>query len=620
MFGIVGAMHGVRVFNLIVMSIRGRQLKLRSETSMIRTLMSNPMISKRLSLSSKNEAKVSQQPKLRLASLAVRSLSQMWNRFFSRQGFFGVESEHFSTVYALQEILVASSQTYQSYRASNLLPRSELNVIMVALLVTNCWTTASIQIFLRKSPELGRVFTFTYDALIGFGMMTIVPLLIFVPDIQAFDLPNRTFKNQNFIYDPVTLVTVALKNRLIFAAGLFDFTMKLIPHLGIMLSMVTVSELLGRGEVKVNPGTGGPNIQSMAVQPKARSSNIDKPTGTATLPATSKPQSPVIFHAVLRWKHSITIAVFSLWGATVLLLHVLAIQRAASYDVLGCQAMTRPWFSSGKAPCASLVYDCHAQSTTTPDQASFDKLDPVVLATLSIVHCPGLEMPPSFQSLGSLVAFHIYNSTIASWDAKSSISATAHPRLLSLVLVKLQMVELPQGILQPLPPSVIGVQFSHSNLKTLPNDLYLRWPPLAGTAFDYGELTDIPFQMFLSPTYMLSLVGNRIETIPALGMLPAGVVIPELELTANPLKELPATLMEPTALILSMNVQHTLLTNMPEWVKTNTQVVWAYGTPFCATPMTDPTFAERVVCFERLTGQNLILPVYLFDALYPYEK
>ncbi|KAE8911588.1 hypothetical protein PF005_g21942 [Phytophthora fragariae] len=318
MFGIVGAMHGVRVFNLIVMSIRGRQLRLRSETSMIRTLMSNPMISKRLSLSNKNEAKTSQsarQPRPRLTSLVVRSLAQMWNRFFSRQGFFGVESEHSSTVYALQEILVASSQTYQSYRASNLLPRSELNVIMVALLVTNCWTTASIQIFLRKSPELGRVFTFTYDALIGFGMMTIVPLLIFVPDIQAFDLPNRTFKNQNFIYDPVTLVTVALKNRLIFAAGLFDFTMKLIPHLGIMLSMVTVSELLGRGEVKVNPGTGGPNIQSMAVQPKARSSNIDKPTGTATLPATSKPQSPVIFHAVLRWKHSITIAVFSLWGA-----------------------------------------------------------------------------------------------------------------------------------------------------------------------------------------------------------------------------------------------------------------------------------------------------------------
>ncbi|KAE9088635.1 hypothetical protein PF007_g19896 [Phytophthora fragariae] len=164
------------------------------------------------------------------------------------------------------------------------------------------------------------------------------------------------------------------------------------------------------------------------------------------------------------------------------------------------------------------------------------------------------------------------------------------------------MVKVPQGVLQPLPATVLGVQFSHTNIKTLPNDLYLRWHPLVGIFFDYGELADIPFQMFLSPAHVLSFVGNQIETIPTLAMLPAGAVIPELELTANPLKELPATLMEPTAFIISMNVQHTSITNMPEWVKTNTQVVWAYGTPFCATPMADPTLASRVMCFERPAG------------------
>ncbi|KAE8958735.1 hypothetical protein PR001_g30959 [Phytophthora rubi] len=285
MFGIVGAMHSVRVLDLIVMSIRGRQLKLRSETSVIRTLMSNSMISKRLSLSTKNEAKASLsalQPNQRLASLLARSMAQMWKRVFSRQGFFGVESEHFSTVSTLQGILVVSSQTYQSYRASNLLPRSELNVVMVALLVTNCWTTAIIQISLRKSPELGRVFTFRYDAMIGIGMVTIVPLLIFLPCIQGFDPQYKYFKNQNFIYDPLTLVTLVLENRLIFAAGLLDFTTKLIPHLSIMLSLVTVSELLGRGDVKVIPGAGGPSIHSMAVKPKARSSTMGNPTSTDT--------------------------------------------------------------------------------------------------------------------------------------------------------------------------------------------------------------------------------------------------------------------------------------------------------------------------------------------------
>ncbi|KAE8965332.1 hypothetical protein PF001_g28767 [Phytophthora fragariae] len=617
MFGIVGAMHSVRVLDIFVMSIRGRQLKLRSETSMIRTLMSNPMISKRLSRAGNNEEKYSQsgcQPKPRLVSRVTRSLGQMWRSVFSRRGFLGVESAHFSTVFAFQELLVAGSQTYQSYLASNLLPRPELNVIMVALLATNCWTTAGIQIFLRKSPEVGQVFTFTYDAMIGFGMVTIVPLLIYVPYAQEFNLKSKVFKNSNFIYEPVPFVSMALENRLMFAAGLFDFTTKIIPHLSIMLSLVTVSELLGHGDVKVIPGSGGPSIESMAVQPRVSSSNIDKPTPTET------PDQWKGLHALLRWKHAIPVAVFSLWGAIVLLLHVLAVQRTANYDLLGCRAMTRPWFSNGKTPCASLVYDCHVQNTLTPDHTTFEKLDPAVLATLSIVHCPGLEMPPSFQHLKSLVVLHLYNSTIVSWDVESSISATAHKRLLWVVVGRSQMAEVPQGVLQPLPATVIGVQFSHSNIKTLPNDLNLRWHPLIALSFEYGELVDVPLQMFLSPTHLMSLAGNEIETIPALAKLPAGVIIQGLELSANPLKELPSTLTEPTALILSLNVEHTSLTNMPEWVKTNTRVVWAYGTPFCAAPMADPTLAGRVMCFKQPATQAFLFPMFLHDALYAYEK
>ncbi|EGZ27647.1 hypothetical protein PHYSODRAFT_433382, partial [Phytophthora sojae] len=76
-----------------------------------------------------------------------RKVCRMWIRVFSRRGIFGVESEHFSTVFALQELIAAAAQTYQSYRASNLLPRSELNTVMVALLIANCRTTAGIQVF-----------------------------------------------------------------------------------------------------------------------------------------------------------------------------------------------------------------------------------------------------------------------------------------------------------------------------------------------------------------------------------------------------------------------------------------------------------------------------------------
>ncbi|GMF16742.1 unnamed protein product [Phytophthora lilii] len=84
-------------------------------------------------------------------------------------------------------------------------------------------------------------------------------------------------------------------------------------------------------------------------------------------------------------------------------------------------------------------------------------------------------------------------------------------------------------------------------------------------------------------------MGNQIETLPTLAMMPPGMIIPELRLKNNPLRELPAALMAPDPFIMSLNVQNMSVTTLSEWVKTNTKVVWAYDAPFCALPMTDPT-------------------------------
>ncbi|KAG2968667.1 hypothetical protein PC129_g16793 [Phytophthora cactorum] len=164
-------------------------------------------------------------------------------------------------------------------------------------------------------------------------------------------------------------------------------------------------------------------------------------------------------------------------------------------------------------------------------------------------------MPPDFQRLENLVIFHLYNSTIVNWDAESSVSATAHTRLLSVLVGKTQMAEFPVRLLQPLPASLMSVQFSETNLTKLPDDLYVRWHAMAMISFENGILTEIPYQMFFSPVYTLSLMGNRIETLPTLAMMPPGMIIPELRLTHNPLRELPAALMAPDPFIMSLNVQ-----------------------------------------------------------------
>ncbi|KAK1948593.1 hypothetical protein P3T76_000882 [Phytophthora citrophthora] len=603
-FGIVGGIHGLQMINLLLMSFRARRLTLRSESpGRIQTFV----VSR---ISSSQSAKDDNHPR-RPGVFTV-----IWAKVFSRKGIFGVESEHFSTIFALREVLEASSQTYQAYRASNLLPRPGLNSLMVGLLVTNCWSTAAIQLFLRKSPALERVVTLMCDALLSFGMMVMVPLIIFVPYVQGFNFEYSIPYNYDSLFDPVPLTTMVLENRLIFASSLFDFATKLIPQLSIIVSLMTISELLGRGEIKVVPGAGTGQMETLSVKPKASSAEIN-PSDVTT---RSNPQILSQFgslRALQKWRHVIAIVSFALWGAIVLILHGLAAQRAANYEVVGCVAITRPWFSNGKEPCSSLVFDCHARSTTSPDNMSFDKLDLEALATLAIVHCPQLEMPSDFQRLTSLVMVHLYNSTIVTWDAASSVSATAHTRLLSVLVGKTQMTQFPVGLQQPLPASLVSVQFSQTNLTKLPEDLYEKWHALGLISFESGILKEIPYQMFLSPVYALSFIGNQIETLPTLAMMPPGTIISELRLKNNPLRELPATLMAPDPFIMSLNIQNTSVTTMPAWVKTNTKVVWAFDTPFCATPMTDPTLMNQVMCFERPPEGDF--PMHLFDSLYLYQ-
>ncbi|KAG6623193.1 Reticulon-4-interacting protein 1 [Phytophthora cinnamomi] len=153
----------------------------------------------------------------------------------------------------------------------------------------------------------------------------------------------------------------------------------------------------------------------------------------------------------------------------------------------------------------------------------------------------------------------------------------------------------------------------------IPADLYLRWHFLARVIFEKSILTEIPYQTIFLPPYMLSFAGNRIETIPELAMMPPGMVIPELLLKNDPLKELPAQLVGPTALIMSLNVQNTSVSSMPEWVKTQTKVIWAYDTPFCSSESRDPALAPKAMCFERPAAQESSFPMYLFEALYPFD-
>ncbi|KAJ8578859.1 hypothetical protein ON010_g342 [Phytophthora cinnamomi] len=537
-------------------------------------------------------------------------------------GLFGVENEHFSSMFALRESLTVSSQMYQAFRTSTLLPSVKVNGFSVALLVVACWSTVVTQYFLKRSPALQRVVTLLSDALTSFCMVVMVPLIIFVPFVNSYSFQSNGFKNEDFLNDTTSLALFSQESRLIFAANLGDFVSKIIPHMGIFLSLVGVTELIGSEQAKISPCE---NSVDEAVELNSSHDNQEVKTPLKA-PSSIADESPTPklhgcwrrLSPFYRWKHVFIGVVFFFWGLLVLALHIAAAQRAANYEIVGCRAITRPWTSTGKDPCSSLVYDCYARNTTSLDDATLNALDPNTLAGLAIVHCPALNMPTKFQVFTNLMMIHVYNSTIGNWDVDSSISASKHTRLIAVLMRKIQMTELPTGMLQPLPVSLKSIQLSEANLSVLPEDLSARWHAVTFVAFDDGALTEIPESFFSIGSYVISIARNQIKAVPALANMAPGTVIPVLRLAGNPLPELPAELKTPQAFIMSLDVRGTEISSIPAWVQSQTRVVWAFDTPFCRASTSNP--AAPVECFDTGTITAPEFPSELFDRLYHINK
>ncbi|EGZ15308.1 hypothetical protein PHYSODRAFT_333577 [Phytophthora sojae] len=277
----------------------------------------------------------------------------------------------------------------------------------------------------------------------------------------------------------------------------------------------------------------------------------------------------------------------------------------------GCRAFTRPWFT-GRSSCVSLVINCHARDIESPDDGLLDAIDETALATLTFTHCPGLNIPPAIQRFSNLMVFHIYNSTITEWSGDAnSISATAHPRLFVTAVARPHFpLGFPAGLLQPLPDSLLSIQFCVTDVTSLPDDLPARWHPMAVVAFEYGELTEIPASLLSLQVFTLSLKGNRIETIPQLMEMAPDLEVPELSLTENPLKELPDKLGAPTTFIDRLDLQGTNLTTLPAWTQTQVRKTnYMRGTPYCATVATELLPANSKVSDLALMAAGGFIPM-----------
>jgi hypothetical protein len=622
-FASIYALHWSRILTLIYRSMRECKLVFKRTrkplVTLVEAIASKPSKGAVKSLKPQANAIKRENSVLEVyhsVGMLLRPARQAWGAVFGQEGLFGVESQHFLTVFILRELLELSTQTYQAYQFSHFLPRVWLNTMTVSMLLANCWSTLAVQHFLGNKPALERVVALSTDAAICVAMCVIVPCLLVAPYATAMDTASSSFKDPDQLYDPVFITSMVLEFQLTFASSLTDFAAKVIPHLAVYLSLVTIGELLDRSPaqsaaIAAEPARWVDDVSTNENVKEGKTASVER------LASWKRQRSKHTDQA-----HKIVKLLLGLWGAVIVVLHTHAAIHSRLTFVEGCRAFTRPWLAS-RASCGSLVINCHARGVDSPDEGLLDAIDPTALAALTFTHCAGLRVPHAIQKFSNLMLLHVFNSTILDWGhGANAISATLHPRLLVAAIARTRFpLGFPEGLLQPLPASLLSIQFCVTDFTSLPDDLPTRWHPMAVVAFEFGALTEIPASLLSLQVFTLSLKGNKLETIPQLADMPPSFTVPELSLTENPLKELPDKLGSETTFIVRLDLQGTNLSALPAW--TQTQVLktnYVRGTPYCATvaPERQPA---NVQCGPRsVLDLNLDFPLDLIDEIYAIDR
>lgn len=149
-------------------------------------------------------------------------IAGIWNKFFSRYGLFGRKR-------ALLDGLCPSRGAGNQLPDVPSLPSQQSAIPLRIKRADRCSLSHKLLDYcsepevLQTHAALERVVTLTFDALISFGIMIVITLIVFLPYVRGFDFEIEGFKNPDFLYDPVAVAGMALENRLLFASGLFDF-------------------------------------------------------------------------------------------------------------------------------------------------------------------------------------------------------------------------------------------------------------------------------------------------------------------------------------------------------------------------------------------------------------
>lgn len=614
---IVSALHWRQVFDILWSSLQARRLVFVSPSSSTTRVLR----SVKVAISSRRRLQRIQRPRLasfvkRLRKM-IRRLGQLWLLPFGRFGVFGIESRVFRAVFAVREMAEVVSQTFQAQRSSELLSRPWLNHLLVALVVINCWSTPIAQRLLGRHDGVERVVCLFIDVMLNIGSSMAIPFVIFLPYYRALSPVTLTFPVE-LQFSAIWFTRLVMENRLLFSLATSDVLSKLVQHLGIYSSLATVVVLIHPQDAtivsappRVQPMQQAPGDTESAVSAPGEAADAQKLKGVTTTSSTNSDSgtNPAPMRSVMQRSIQALHFCFFAWGLSVLAIHIRASVKY-HHEVQGCSLATASWFASGY-PCSVYNFNCYRQGLTSPNEDSWDHLDPDTLSFIAVTHCSALKMPRSFQGFQHVLVVDLYNNSIVDWTRESAITATKHTDLTILALVRINVSGIPNGLLESLPATLQGVHIAYTNLTTLPANLHTKWSHGMPTFnVEYSQIREFPRTLLSLPVRRLSLHGNLIQTLPELADLHQQIL--SFAMNANPLVSLP-DLLGKGALFRSFSAERTMLQSVPSWLYiSGKDGVFLYGTPYCAAQA-----ANEKACVTRDFRPDGKVPVRTYDAKYP---
>ncbi|GAB9472932.1 hypothetical protein Gpo141_00010097 [Globisporangium polare] len=561
---------------------------------------------------------------------------KMYHLLCDRNGVFGIEGKYFHVILFIREVFETSLQTNQAYRMSFYLQSVWLNRFYVTLLVLNCWLTPLIHLAYKKSEAKKRLLCLVCDCALDLMSAVVIPCTILASYVGLYDWEMQGFDIMVW-YDDVWFVNAVNEFQMLLVVTWRDLGSRLVFSLGLLISMSDVKDLLiglnnqvnpltaiapGAAPVK-RPFTADPSTDELLAAISGITLNplpIDRSTMQQRL--RSAPPSPTSFEKHLdrfsKWTH----VLLFIWGAVVLGLH----SYAESLPVLSqCLLQVQPWGRS-KPACSLVLLNCESTEISGSDEeidAQWRILDENMVLRILVRHCAALEMPPVLQRFSQLQSLKVYNTTVAEWSEVAAITATHHPNLKSLFFVRVNMTdgELPSGLLSSeFPATVYDIEFSVTNLRSLPTDLDTKWPQSAMLYFEMSAFTSVlEVVLRLKPTY-LSFYGNPIRELPS--ELFEGDSIEFLHIGATLVTSLPANVTfdansNPLRYLYLSEIQ---LDYFPAWVDgiitaALSQVaipIYAGDTPYCS--QLEQIQAGSVYQFTVTQHEELVPPSVLMNA------